>query len=217
MTISLLTHTAKAGTSSSTVTTGAIDTTGATLIVLVVAQYFLSVGSNPPMLTDSAGNTWPYETFYTDSVNPALCLAYCNAPVTSTTHTFTNTEAYPSLAVAAFSGTALGAPPEFAVGSGAGGQPGSSAPNSNGALIVTGVTSNDNTHTYAVDSGFTITDGVAGVPAASVDVGLAYLVQTTAAAVNPTWSGQAGLRSAMTAFPPASSTTGNFFLFLRGA
>ena len=64
----------------------AINTTGATLIVIAVAQYTIT---DTPNITDSASNTWTKLTAYGN--NSGLLLAYTTTPVTSATHTFTDT------------------------------------------------------------------------------------------------------------------------------
>lgn len=84
------------------VTTSAIDTTGANLIVLVVADYTL--GSTP---TDSKGNTYtPRTGRTTPNTNGSVRIWDCLNPIVGTGHTFTVSGGtqYPSVNVLAFSG-----------------------------------------------------------------------------------------------------------------
>ena len=79
-------------------------------------------------------------------------------------------------------------------------QPGSVTPLLNGDLVVTSLAFFPGT-TVSVNNGFTITDQLPGVSGTNFGGALAYLVQATAAAINPTWSlstGTAATQSAAT-------------------
>ena len=86
------------------VTTGAIDTTGATLLVATVAA---DDGTQP--VSDSATNTWVALTRVASvaGLSPGLQLYYVTNPTTAAAHTFTvtTTGLFPGIAVAAYSGT----------------------------------------------------------------------------------------------------------------
>jgi len=73
-------------------------------------------------------------------------------------------------------------------------QPGTLTPANNNGLLVTFVTS-WNTGSLSIDSGFTLVDQGSFVLYANYSVGSAYLVQSTAAAVNPTWTFSSPLSS----------------------
>jgi hypothetical protein len=189
---SLVAHTAAASTNTTSVTTTAINTTGANLIVVGVCNF------NDPSLvpTDSAINTWTACTPYKSTTANfyAAQIFYCYSPATSSSHAFgaNQTSSYPSIAVMAFSGSAAS---PFDQENGFGTissvtsiQPGSVTPTANNELIATLVGfGNASSATATADSGFTTTDSIGNL-SNSVGIGMAYLKQTTAAAVNPAWS-----------------------------
>ncbi len=165
----------------------AIDTTGATLLVITQAAA-LAGGVTP---TDSKGNTWTALTEYGGG-SVSNQIFYCASPTVGTNHTFTPSGVSVSIAVAAFSGT-LNAVPDGSSGAGqASGttqQPGSITPSLDNCLVVTGFTylSGAMPGPATISAGFDITDDV-GNSSTFIPVAMAYQVQTTAAAVNPTWS-----------------------------
>lgn len=181
MAFAALTHTQKDAASSPT-TTSAIDTTGATLIVVGY-----SLNGDFVRMSDSQNNRWFISEPVTNISTQYFTFGVCFNPTTSASHTFSLTAGnFPCLCVAAFSG---------AVGTlGVTTEAGASAttllmnsitPSSNDALLLTGICS-QGTDTASIDGGFTITDqggGVSGQRGA-----LAYLIQTTAAAAAPTWT-----------------------------
>jgi hypothetical protein len=185
--ISLVAHTLSTG-FAATNTTAAINTTGATLIVLAINQEF--VGFSSP--TDSAGNTW---TLIARQDNFAWY--YCLNPAISTNHTFSIANSLAGIyrttvAVQAFSGsfTALDTQSNAFVSGST--QPGAITPSHNGELLVSTVECYvEGLGAVGVDSGFTITDYTAinSSPWAFAFTGLGYYVQPAAAAVNPTWGG----------------------------
>lgn len=180
----IIAHTVAGGTAD-TVTTGAIDTTGASRIVLAVSH---DVGSTVTV-SDSKGNTFSPRTEIAGT--SARTRFYdCLNPVVGTGHTFTvaGTQAYPSVAVIADNTGGPFGNQAGAAGSDAGGQPGSLTPTGNHQVVFTAF-GMDEAFTAVVNSGFTISDQVAADPGNHYGVALAYKVQTAAAAVNPTWSG----------------------------
>lgn len=173
------------------VTTSAIDTTGANFIVLNISILdFFPSGT----ITDSKGNSSP--TPLTAASGGGFCrsrLFYYVAPTVGSGHTFTFTggaAGEPSIGVAAFSGVAAS---PFDVENGAGGtsaspSAGSITPTLNGELVFAGVCTRITT-INSIDSSF----NVVGTPIADdgtnhLSEGIAYLIQNTAAAVNPTWT-----------------------------
>ena len=167
-------------------TTVAINTTGASLIVVSVSWF-----GNPVTFTDSAANTWTALTTQAGGGPQSNRLYYKISPTTSATHTFTvtGTGIYCVIGVVAFSGTPVtflsqnGAPNLGVVTSF---QPGAVSPaNVSGALFVTGLNCGTGT-AISVDSGFTASAVSAG--ANNDGGGIAYLIGTTGSAVNPTWS-----------------------------
>lgn len=175
------------------VTTGNIDTTGAKLIVCSGAFYSgLEPGENPSF-TDSASNSWTKLTPRTAGASYTNVLWYVINPTTSSSHNFTLSGAnvYASLQGSAFS---AGGTVTFEAES-AGGtttadsvlQPGSITPSGDGRVFVTGLVFNfDNT--ISINSSFTIgaqNDFNTGVAEGGA---IAYKIQTTGGAENPTWS-----------------------------
>lgn len=176
------------------VTTTAIDTVGASLIVACIADYG---GATASVLTDSAGNIWTVDTERIQAAGGRIRIAWVAGPTTSATHTFTATQtgSFPALAVRVFAGTH--ATPSDAAGTGANtplgtttAQPGSITPSEDNELVVV-CTATSNSSVAAVptiNGGFSTPDAIAFVPSVNIGVGLSYLIQTTAAAANPLWT-----------------------------
>lgn len=183
-------------------TTAAVDTTasgGAKLFVVGLQNVSNFIGS--PCVTDSASNTWSLGTLFTGSSSRYARMAYCVAPTTSATHTFSFTAAnsafYPVICVAAF--TNIPSSSTFDAES-AGAetltaavtvQPGSLTPANANNLLVTFV-GGDPYATISINSGFTIPAAATfekGSHGGGTQGGaLAYLIQTATTAQNPTWT-----------------------------
>lgn len=200
--------------SSSPVTTSPIDTTGATLLVVAVA----CGSTGPSTITDSKGNQYLCMAPVAYNSGPNFVeLYYCNNPIVGTGHTFTATSsplgrAFPSIGALAFSGVAESAADVFSwadAASVSSVQPGSVTPSANGELIITAA------HGWlatglSVDSGFTAF--TAGSTANNYALGLAYLIQTTAAPIDPTWTLSASETypiASIIAFKPSASGGGS--------
>ncbi len=197
--IALLTHTSKCGTING-VTSNAIDTTGATL--LIVVEGFYGLGTTPT-ISDSKSNSWTGLSVGNGSNNNSE-IWYSIPTSVGSGHTFTvsGTGAYPSVDAASFSGTKSSS--VFDVQSASGNNiTGSITPTrDNSVLIAGGATSADYT---SVDSGFTLLDHIANSGGNCVGSALAYLVETTATAKNVTFLHSVGAaESAVIAsfFPP---------------
>lgn len=195
--VALVNHAKSAG--ASTFTTTGIDTTGANFIVLALSY----LNTAAPSISDNKGNTYTALTAKDDATSAKSRLYYCASPTVGTGHTVTvtGTSIFASVAVAAFSGV-LGAAPlqvEAAGGSGTGlsRQPGSVTPAADGSLVVTGLAF-EVSQTVTIDSGFAITDQNNFAGGTDFGSALAYLIQGTAAAVNPTWTLPSGNASAAT-------------------
>jgi hypothetical protein len=170
-------------------TTSGIDTTGATALVANLCCYG---PSGAPALTDSKGNVW-HPTSADDNGIVRHILYYCVNPIVGSGHTFSIANVnYSSIEVAAFSGVTGAAPLDsYIVAQGGGGgslQAGSITPANNNSVIVAGVGFSANGTVSSIDSSFTITDNQAAVSGQCEGGALAYLVQTTAGAVNPQWT-----------------------------
>lgn len=175
-------------------TTSAIDTSGADALIAVVAW---SPSNGEPTLTDSKGNTWTLRNIATGGFGgEANRIFDCIGPTVGTGHTFTLTgsSADTGIAVLACSGVKQTSPydqsnqNDFA--SGATMNPGSVTPTEDNELIVCGL-STIQVSTASIDGGFT---ELGYLTASNRGIDLAYLIQTTAAAANPTWSFTGGLQ-----------------------
>jgi hypothetical protein len=198
----LVAHAVKAATTASTAVTPAVDTTGATLLVVVVGQWLSATFGT---VTDSKGNTWTALTSpFTNPVREAMF--YAAAPTVGPSHTVTYSgtgSQYPSMCMAAFAGVRLTAPLDQSVGTGAAGSgttpitPPSITPTAAKPLLIAGL-GFEGTVTWSISAGFTLTDQITWVNNVNFGTALAYLVQGTAATVNPTWTGPGASASAAT-------------------
>lgn len=173
-------------------TSASIDTSGANFLVLVVCADATEAATTP---SDSKGNTW--STLTAQNATVGVCIHYVENPTVGTLHTFTYSDlgSNPWFAAMAFSG--LETTGVFEEENGAATvitstsyQPGAVVPDADGALVITGVStahSSAGVPTYSVDSGFTI-EQQEPKSATNRPGGAAYLIQGTAASVNPTWS-----------------------------
>jgi hypothetical protein len=229
MAIALVAHAIAQSPNSGGVTTTGVTTTGASLLVVAIASYngiTIPVGG---ALTDSNSNTWYYLPGFAGA-STGIQFYFAVNPTVGAAHTFTVSAAggsYLSLAMAAFSGTNAATPWQPILPDASGTvtslQPGSVTPSVNGALAITAFgsgPSSSHSLTLAINSSYTITDQISSTNGNNGCIlGFAYLVQATAAAVNPTWSwGGAstnGLAMATVFVPPAggasAGTTGYGF------
>jgi hypothetical protein len=192
-TINLVAHTSAVTPNGISVTTSAMNTTGANFIV-VAASSTANIGT----LTDSNSNTWTTLTQYGPSGHGAgMRLFYSFNPIVSPAQTFTfsgTTPGYPTIAVAAWSGVAASpfdAQNGSSAASGAGTyQTGSITPSANGELLISAI-GESSTSPDTIDSSFTVIEHQnqwGGGSLAGFGISLAYLVQGTAASVNPSWT-----------------------------
>lgn len=170
-----------------------VNTTGASIVYVAVSQFNgITIGT----LTDSKSNTW---IGLTARIGPAEAynrIFYCAPCTVGSGHVFTwdnGTSIFGALAIQAWSGSNVS---PFDVQNGAVAaagvkpiQPGSVTPSQNNSLIITSVdpTGATTAASYTVDSGFTITDSINAQPGIE-GLAMGYLVQSTAGAVNPSWS-----------------------------
>lgn len=206
-------------TNSNDVTTGALNTTGADFLVLVLSDYqAVSLSA----ISDSKGNTWNALTSH--SVSSAdRCTIFWSVPTSvGSGHTFTATRtgAFMSICVGAFSG--MKPTTTFDQQNGNSGtattlNTGSVTPSESFELLIAGIAiGSGNSTISSIDSGFTLQENQAfGGTGTPYGCGLAYLIQTTGAAKNPTWTtGGSGniataiatFRSNTTALTPGAAT-----------
>lgn len=187
----LIAHTAKAASAGGFgVTTDAIDTTGVNLLVAAVCDY----APGDRSLTDSKGNTWQALTLYQNVASvTSVQLYYVISPTVGSGHTFSlDGNSYPTLHVQAWTVTG---PAYDSRENGSSSttpsttrQPGSVTPSEDGCLIVSAISFNTVLNVASINNSFTISDQLAATAGANVGGAFAYLLQSTAAAINPTWT-----------------------------
>lgn len=170
-------------------TSGLINSTGATLGVIVIGYY---VGGTPSV-SDSKGNTWTPRTAYSGTGEPAIRIYYSALTSVGASHTFTvsGSGIYAAICASVFSGGTVYGQESGSTANAATKQPGSITPAENNELLISGVISNDGTEsqpTFGVDGGFAKTHNQLYFSSNCYAVAMGYLIQTTAAAANPTWS-----------------------------
>lgn len=185
-------------------TSGAIDTTGVGLLVVAIV-WSAAFGTTQPVLTDSKGNTWTALTKQTGSGSPAtsdcyLVLNYTNNAIVGSGHTFTltGTACYGAIATQGFSGVATSSPFDVQNGTSVytpgptftSVQPGSITPSANNYLLITAMSNYVDTSnsSRSIDLSFNITNQIGFDGSTFLPIAMAYQIQTTATARNPTWS-----------------------------
>ena len=182
------------GAASGAPTTSAVDTTGATLLIVSVS--YVSHGGAAFTVSDSKSNTWIPLTAHIVPPDNAHQFVYAKNATVGTGHTFTITTTggppYLGFIVHAFAGVDPDSP--FDVENGVATTfpssplaPGSVTPSAAGALIITGFAANGFLSGITVGAGMTQTSRptVGGV---SIHAYTGHLVQPVAAAINPPWS-----------------------------
>lgn len=199
MAFSLVAHTIAGSSVNAPVTTSAIDTTGATLLVVEIADF--TTGSTT--LTDSKGNTWQGRTRKSDAGGAGCRLYDCVTPTVGSGHTFTATPtgtSVPSFAIMAWSGSAA-SPFDRENGTGSSLSPGSVTPAADNALVIQALDHEATAGAISINSGYTIADVIGIVGGSHFGSAFAYIVQSTATATNPAWTtgGAANLSSSVCA------------------
>lgn len=211
MTIAFVVSTSK-GTAITGGTSNAIDTTGCNLLILGIHYY---TAGSAFTVSDSKGNTWTPLTEYVTSGYVGVRLYYRLSPTVGTGHTFTVGMAgnrYPSITVMGFSGVATSSPFDVQNGStsdvaGTSRQPGSVTPAGNGSLVVSGIAFSAAYTSPSVNSSMTLQESVAYLAGNYIGGAVAYYVQPTAAAINPTfsWTNSVRTSAAIAVFKPAAA------------
>lgn len=209
MAVSFLANAASASGAPSTVTTSPIDTTGADFLFLLVA---CDAGANPTV-SDNKGNTWTALTSYVNGANIRIRPYYCIPSSVGSGHTFiaTGSFVYASVLVEAFSGVKQTSPLD--VENGASGfastlQPGSVTPSENNELLISCLGINSSGTPISINSSFNKTDELNFVGGTNYGGALAYKIQTTASAENPTWTrtNTNGMAASIHAFKAATAS-----------
>lgn len=187
--VSLLGYTtANASGGATSVNSPSFDSGGATIIAV-----WLGSLDGTPVVTDNAGNTY---TLGTNSNSGPFHgrWAYCLSPSTSATHVVTVSSTNdPSIIVVWFNlVSAFDSQSTPNTGASVTSlQTGSVTPANNGSLVLAALMNYRDAGPIAsvsINSGFTIVTNVDSVTGTRVGVAIAYLIQGTAGAVNPSWS-----------------------------
>lgn len=197
---------AKVSKSGAGTTSGSLfDSFGSNLIVAGCATF----ASGGFAFSDSKSNSWTALTRRTDGVTNSTQHYYCLNPSVGTAHTFTWNGTLEGNDVTAWRGAKSSSVVDQESGTTSGTQPGSLTPSVNGCLIFTSVAGGTDTSAPTIDSGFTIVGNRAFVTSVNLNSGAAFLVQDSAAAINPAWSDSGCV--AMTVFlPPATASATSF-------
>lgn len=171
-----------------TIATSSGDTTGCKLLTIVCSEYLTSSST----ISDSKGNTWTGRT--SKNAGNIACRVYdCINPTVGSGHTFqaAGSGTFPTIIVQGFDDavSAFDVQNGAATASGVTSQaPGSATPTENNEVVVTGIGSDAVTSSFSVNGGFTISDQGTFGSGTHMGGASAYLIQTTAAAANPSWS-----------------------------
>ena len=175
-------------TGANTATTTAIDTTGATLLVMVLIDGQQSGFGTT--FSDSKSNTWTCLTQIDSggglSASGRIC--YVANPTVGSGHTFSAAGYQITIMVSAWSGVKVSTPFDQENGTANAAQSGSITPTENNELVISAYGDDYGSGALSIDGGFTILNTKRGNDGTKSG-GAAYLIQTTAAATNPTWSG----------------------------
>lgn len=198
-------------------TTGGVDTSGADLLVVGVNYHRSFVGATP--LSDSKGNTWTLIDT-ADSGLGAICRLYYCTPGgnVGTGHTFSTTTGFSNIFALAFSGARTATTPFDQSNKGSNNTAsvatGSITPSVNDCVVVTvyggfnpgaAPTMTSGGASFTVPTGFSIATSTSEAGAES------YSIQTTATAVNVTWTSTSSVHSTAiiaSFFPPAAAGGG---------
>lgn len=187
MTFSLVASTKKGGTTSG-VTTDAIDTSGADLIVVHVA----SQAGISYTLSDNKSNTWNALTIHDGNLFTASKFFYAINPTVGSGHTFTTSgvNSAASIQAEAWSGGKLTSP--FDQQNGASGttsprSTGSVTPSEDNELVIAGLGCFLNA-TPTISESMTVQQSLNWSSGNYIGGAIAHKVQTALAAINPAWT-----------------------------
>jgi hypothetical protein len=179
----------KNSTQAQTYTSPSFDTTGANLMIAACGSY-----GGYASFSDNKSNA--YSLALQNGSGSNTTLDYSRGGTFGTGHILSlSGGGYQSIAAAAFSGapaTPLDQSNSFATSGVASIQAGSITPTQNNELIIAVLGPDNNAGTVTINSGFTIITSAPYVNGVCMGIWIAYLLQTTAAAVNPTWTMTAG-------------------------
>ncbi len=172
-------------------TTGSISTTAGNFIGGVVSFY--DFGGGDPTVSDDSGNTYQYRTTYASTFVQTRLFFCPSATLDGTVVvTATGTGTFPSIIAAVFSNVNA-SPYDVENGATAAAatsvQPGTATPSEDDELLICGFNGNLLNEDFTISgTGWAEIAQVNSDGAHHVAAALAYKVQTTAGAENPTWS-----------------------------
>ena len=206
-------HVGFGGTSSGGTSSG-INTSGATLLVMTAST---SSNVTIPTPSDSYSNHWLQVLSQASSgtSDSTVLLYYVLNPTVGTGHTFTfsGTGTDSCAQVTAWSGVTISNTPlelgatTAASASASSIATGSITPTQNNSLIIAAYTLNSVTGSPTINDSFAVSDQTAYSNGVTYGGGQAHLIQTTATAVNPTWTlgGTGQVATAIAAFGSAAT------------
>lgn len=182
---------------------GSFTTTGSNLIVVSVAMDVTgnAGASTLPTLIDSKSNTWTQAVQV--GTNRSSTIFYSINPVTGTGHTFTvggiqggvtqNSNLFACATMSCYSGASggLGTTNSNQTFSSTTTTTGSVTPAFNGSLFITCLAYDHVTQTPSINDSLTVDDRIAYLAGTNTGIASAHLIQTTAGALNPTWTNAA--------------------------
>lgn len=171
-----------------------LNCTGANFAVIAISIWN---GGSENAPTDSSLNPWTLLGTWLsiDASNGDLLGVYYSVnPTVTSSQTFQTTDYIPTLAAACFSNVATSTPldktaqAKLDTGSDTAIQPGSITPTANGELIISAFSFAHASSSTTVNSSLTRLNTLNALYATTPGLSLAYYVQPTAAAINPTWT-----------------------------
>lgn len=192
-------------------TTSAVSMSGSTLFAAVTVC--LSSGA---VVTDSSGNSWTAATDWNANIHAVTFWSV--SPITSGSQTFTVTltGGLCTIGVYGFSGTATSTPLDQQNGNAQFGfvssiQPGLITTTTNGQVLIAELGFSQ-TNTPTINSSFTGLQTINFSSSVNEGMAMAYLIQATAGAINPTWSftGSFPTTTGITSFKAGSATVSVF-------
>jgi len=147
---------------------------------------------NSQTVSDNRGNTWTRVASPQRLGSTQIELWYALVTSANASTAVQYSGNFSDLAVATFAGTATSSVTDGAATGATSGfstsiQPGSITPSQANGLLAACWGADPTTGTLAINGSFTITNS--SITGGNTAVGLGYLIQTTATAANPTWSG----------------------------
>lgn len=201
MAISLLTSTSFS-TGSAPVTSSAINTSGASLLIITASNYLPT--NTTITISDSQSNSWTLVTCGSAAIQSGNVF-YVMSPSTSTSHTFsvTSSNNYAGVQISAWSGTAaLQSSTQIETYAASTLQPGSITPSTTGCLLLAyNVFAGGASGTVpygTVNDSFTSYNPINSVFGTSVGSFPCYLIDSSSTAINPTFTENAAFATANT-------------------